>query len=456
MLPLISVILSAGQGKRMNSTLPKVLHRLGGRMLLEFVIDVAEKINVEKIHVVYGHGGEHVLAAFPNPPLNVNWVYQTPQLGTGHAVKQVMPNIPDQALVLVLYGDVPLIKPATLIEVISKVDGRSIGLVTVRLQDPFGYGRIVRNSQNRVVRIVEEKDTDDTEQAISEINTGIMAVPADRLRGWLSLLTQNNTQGEFYLTDIIALAVKDGITVETVMAKSEEEVMGVNDRIQLAQLERRYQQERANALMEAGVTLRDPIRLDIRGDVTAGKDVTIDVNVILEGRVIIGDNVTIGPNSYVRNTEIGAGSEIQANCILEDAIVGKNCRIGPFSRLRPGAQLAEQVHIGNFVEVKKSNVGKGSKINHLTYVGDAEIGCNVNVGAGTVTCNYDGTHKYRTEIGDSVFIGSGTMLVAPVTVGAGGTIGAGSTITKDTPPEKLTVERSRQVTLPRAWKRLSR
>lgn len=426
-------------------------------MLLEYVIHVASMIDPEKIHLVHGQGGEQIRAALsnaiPDATSNVHWVSQTPQLGTGHAVTQAMPHIPDQALVLVLYGDVPLIKPATLTEVISKAGEHSIGLVTVRLPDPAGYGRILRDSQGRVTGIIEEKDATDAEREITEVNTGIMAVPAGRLRGWLGSLTRDNIQGEFYLTDIIGLAVREGIAVETVMPESVEEVLGVNDRIQLVELERYYQREQARALMASGVTLRDPARLDIRGDIVAGQDVTIDVNVILEGKVVIGDGVTIGPNTIIRDTEIGAGTRIQANCVLEEAVISANCRVGPFSRLRPGTRLANQVHIGNFVEIKKSHVGEGSKVNHLTYVGDARIGRNVNVGAGTVTCNYDGVHKYPTEIGDSVFIGSGTMLVAPVTIGAGGTIAAGSTITKNTSPGKLTVERSRQVTLRRDWKR---
>ena len=438
----------------MKSALPKVLHRLGGRTLLEFVVDVAAKIDSERIYIVYGYGGEHVLAAFPSPPHNVNWVYQSSQLGTGHAVKRAMPYIPDEALVLVLYGDVPLISSATLREVVFKAGMRSIGLVTARLPDPTGYGRIVRDTGGRVVGIVEEKDASNTERNITEINTGIMVVPANYLRVWLDSLTKDNAQGEFYLTDIIELAVGEGISIETVTPALVEEVLGVNDRIQLARLERHYQQEQARLLMESGVTLRDPARLDIRGDVVVGQDVIIDVNVILEGRVVIGDRVSIGPNTYIRDTEIGNGTEILANCVLEDAIVSKECRIGPFSRIRPNTRLAEHVHIGNFVEIKKSNVKERSKINHLTYIGDAQIGHDVNVGAGTITCNYDGMQKHRTEIKDSVFIGSGTMLVAPVTLGTGSTIGAGSTITKDTPPNRLSVERSRQMTL-KSWKRLN-
>nr|VFJ92840.1 MAG: bifunctional UDP-N-acetylglucosamine pyrophosphorylase / Glucosamine-1-phosphate N-acetyltransferase [Candidatus Kentron sp. LFY] len=456
MLPLTVVILSAGKGKRMKSALPKVLHRLAGRMLLEFVIDAAKKINSEAIYVVYGHGSEHVLAAFPDLPLNIKWIYQSLQLGTGHAVKQVISHIPSEALVLILYGDVPLVKPKLLTEVVSKAGMQSIGLVTARLPDPTGYGRIVRDTfSGRVVGIIEEKDANDDERKITEINTGIMAISASHLRNWLGSLTQNNAQREFYLTDIIKLATQEDISVETVTPKLAEEVLGVNDRVQLAHLERHYQQEQARLLMESGVTLRDPARLDIRGDIVVGQDVIIDVNVILEGRVVIGDGANIGPNTYIRDTEIGEGTHVQANCVLEGVIVGKDCRIGPFSRIRPDTQLAEYVHIGNFVEIKKSDVKERSKINHLTYIGDAEVGHDVNVGAGTITCNYDGIQKHRTEIKGNVFIGSGTMLVAPVTLGTGSTIGAGSTITKDTPPHRLTVERNRQMTL-KGWKRLVR
>nr|VFK39606.1 MAG: UDP-N-acetylglucosamine pyrophosphorylase /glucosamine-1-phosphate N-acetyltransferase [Candidatus Kentron sp. SD]VFK44965.1 MAG: UDP-N-acetylglucosamine pyrophosphorylase /glucosamine-1-phosphate N-acetyltransferase [Candidatus Kentron sp. SD] len=440
----------------MKSALPKVLHRLGGRMLLEFVIDAATKINnLERIHVVYGHGGEHVLAAFPSPPFDINWVYQSSQLGTGHAVARVMPHISDEALVLILYGDVPLVKPELLEEVVFKVGKRNIAFVTARLPDPSGYGRIVRDASGRVVGIIEEKDASDDERNIIEINTGIMAVPARYLKGWVESLTRNNDQEEFYLTDIIGLAAQAGIPIETVTPESAEQVLGVNDRVQLAHLERYYQREQARLLMESGVTLRDPERLDIRGDILVGQDVTIDVNVILEGRVIIGAGVDIGPNTYIRDAEIGEGTQILSNCVIEDAVVGGNCRIGPFSRIRPDTQLAEHVHIGNFVEIKKSNVHERSKINHLTYIGDTQIGSDVNVGAGTITCNYDGTRKHRTEVEDNVFIGSGTMLVAPVTLSVGGTIGAGSTITKDTPPYKLSVERSRQMTI-KNWKRLVR
>lgn len=455
MLPLVAIILSAGQGTRMRSRLPKVLHQLGGRTLLEFVIDVAIKINSEKIHVVYGYGGERVKAAFSYLPIDINWVYQSSQLGTGHAVKQVMPHITSEALVLILYGDVPLVKIETLTEVISKAGKQSIGLVTAQLLDPTGYGRITRDTYGRVTGIIEEKDAHNDERNITEINTGIMVVPASLLRSWAGSLTQSNAQREFYLTDIIKLAVQDGISVETVTPKSVEETLGVNDRIQLAHLERYYQKEQANLLMESGVTLRDPTRLDIRGDIAVGQDVTIDVNVVLEGKIVIGSGVNIGPNTYIRDTEIGEDTHIQANCVLEEAIIGRNCRIGPFSRIRPDTQLAEHVHIGNFVEIKKSNIKEGSKINHLTYIGDAQVGCDVNVGAGTVTCNYDGTQKHFTEIKDNVFIGSGTMLVAPVTLGIASTIGAGSTITKNTPPYRLTVERSRQIAI-KGWKRLVR
>nr|VFK22104.1 MAG: UDP-N-acetylglucosamine pyrophosphorylase /glucosamine-1-phosphate N-acetyltransferase [Candidatus Kentron sp. MB]VFK27710.1 MAG: UDP-N-acetylglucosamine pyrophosphorylase /glucosamine-1-phosphate N-acetyltransferase [Candidatus Kentron sp. MB]VFK74399.1 MAG: UDP-N-acetylglucosamine pyrophosphorylase /glucosamine-1-phosphate N-acetyltransferase [Candidatus Kentron sp. MB] len=424
-------------------------------MLLELVIDAATKINPEKIHIVYGHGGEEVLTAFPRLPFNISWVYQSSQLGTGHAVKQVMPYIPNEALVLILYGDAPLVRAAFLAEVVSKAGTHGLGLVTARLPDPTGYGRITRDADDRVTGIVEEKDATNDQRGITEVNTGIMVVPAGYLREWVESLTQDNIQEEFYLTDIVQLAVQKGIPVETVMPESMEEVLGINDRVQLASLERYYQREQARLLMESGVTLRDPARLDIRGDVAIGKDVTIDVNVILEGRVVIADGVNIGPNTYIRDSEIGSGTQIQANCVIEGAVVRKNCRIGPFARIRPDTQLAEGVRVGNFVEIKKTDVGEGSKVNHLTYIGDARIGCDVNVGAGTVTCNYDGMRKHRTEIQDDVFIGSGAMLVAPVTLGRGSTIGAGSTITKNTPPNRLSVERNRQLAI-KGWKRTIR
>ena len=450
MCPLSAVILAAGQGKRMKSHVPKVLHVLAGRTLLEFVVDAARDAGAEALHVVYGHGGERVPETLAH--LGVNWILQEQQLGTGHAVQQAMPAISDDAVVLVLYGDVPLVDPETLRAVVARAGEESLGLVTVCLPHPAGYGRILRDNGGHVVGIVEEKDADDKQRCIEEINTGIVAVGAARLRRWLNMLDNDNAQGEFYLTDIISLAVREGLRVDTVAPKAPEEVLGVNDRRQLALLERYFQARVAERLMVDGVTLRDPARLDVRGTLVTGQDVTMDVNVIIEGRVVIGNHVTVGPNTYIRDAEIGDHTRIHANCVIEEAQVGGDCQIGPFSRLRPQARLADQVHVGNFVEIKKSDVGAASKVNHLTYVGDSEIGRGVNVGAGTITCNYDGANKHKTVIGDGAFIGSGTELVAPVIVGAGATIGAGSTITADTLPGKLTVERSRQRTV-NGWRR---
>jgi bifunctional UDP-N-acetylglucosamine pyrophosphorylase/glucosamine-1-phosphate N-acetyltransferase len=450
MRPLFVVILAAGQGKRIRSTLPKVLHQLAGRALLEHVVCAARILSPEEIHVVYGYGGERVRESLAH--LGVHWVVQRQQLGTGHAVAQAMPVIPDEARVLVLYGDVPLVEPASLSALCDQVAEGSLGLMTVRLPDPTGYGRVLRDEQGRVMGSVEERDASEAQRKLNEVNTGILAAHAGQLRGWLASLKDDNEQGEFYLPDVIARAVTQGVKVRTVVPRAPEEVLGVNDRCQLAHLERYYQSREAQRLMQDGVTLRDPARLDIRGTVTVGVDVTIDVNVLLIGEVVIGDGVAIGPNTVIRDSHIGDGTEILANSVIEQAHVGVRCQIGPFARLRPEAQLAEQVHIGNFVEIKKSTISSGSKVNHLSYVGDSHIGAQVNVGAGTITCNYDGANKHRTVIGDGAFIGSGTELVAPVTVGSGATIGAGSTITKDAPADALTLERSRQLTLSH-WRR---
>jgi len=450
MPPLHVVILAAGVGKRMRSDRPKVLHRLAHRSLLEFVVEAACALEPERVHVVYGHGGREVPDALAH--LDVAWVQQAEQLGTGHAVEQAMPGIPEQAVVLVLYGDVPLIASRTLAETVAGVDASSIALITVHLENPSGYGRIVRDAGGSVVAIVEERDAGERERAIREINTGILAVPAGALGRWLGELECDNAQGEYYLTDVIALAVRDGFSVRAVSPAAVEEVLGVNDRAQLAHLERCYQRGRAEALMREGVTLRDPARFDVRGEVSAGRDVVIDVGVLLEGRVTIGDAVSIGPHTIIRDTRIGDGVEILGHSVIEGADIGAGARIGPFSRIRPETRLGEGVHVGNFVEIKKSEVGAGSKVNHLSYVGDTEVGRDVNVGAGTITCNYDGANKHRTVIGDQAFIGSGTELVAPVKVGAGATIGAGSTITRDAPPGALTLARSRQATV-EGWKR---
>jgi len=448
-MPLSVVILAAGQGKRMKSDLPKVLQPLAGRPMLEHVIRCAGELDPAVIHVVYGHGGERVREVLASQP--VSWVLQAEQLGTGHAVMQAAPGIPDDHTVLVLYGDVPLTRAATLRSLLEPGPGK-LAILSVRLSDPTGYGRVLRDTAGRVYRIVEQKDANRKEQAVDEVNTGLMATGAGRLKAWLSKLSNDNAQGEYYLTDVVAMAVKDGVAVEAVLAQTTAEVLGVNDKLQLAQVEAEHRRMQAEALMLAGVTVIDPARLDVRGEVEHGRDVQLDVNVILEGRVKLGDGVRIGPNVLIRDCELGAGTVVNANCVLEQSVIGKGCIIGPFARLRPGNTLADGVHVGNFCEVKNSKVADGSKINHLSYVGDSDVGSRVNVGAGTVTCNYDGANKHRTTIGDGAFIGSGTMLVAPVTVGEGATIGAGSTITKDAPAGKLTLERSKQASLD-GWKR---
>ena len=449
-MPLSVVILAAGQGKRMKSDLPKVLQPLAGRPLLGHVLDTAAGLEAAATCVVYGHGGEQVLKSFEGR--NVRWALQAEQHGTGHAVMQAMPHIPDDHLVLILYGDVPLVQLDTLARLVAAASGDSVSLLSVMLPDPTGYGRIVRDGAGNVVRIVEHKDANAKERAIHESNTGLMCVPAGRLKGWLAALKNDNAQGEYYLTDIIVMAVRSGCQVHAVVAPTVTEVLGVNDKVQLAELEAAYRRQRATALMIEGATLVDPARFDARGPVSVGRDVHIDVNVVLEGTVKLGHRVHIGPNVVIRDCEIGDDVMIHANCVLDRAVVGARSIVGPFARLRPDAKLHEDVHVGNFVEVKKAELMRGAKANHLTYLGDATIGEKVNVGAGTITCNYDGVNKWRTEIGTGAFIGSGTMLVAPVKVGAGATIGAGSTITRDTPDGKLTLERSKQVTID-SWKR---
>ncbi|MCM2287446.1 MAG: bifunctional UDP-N-acetylglucosamine diphosphorylase/glucosamine-1-phosphate N-acetyltransferase GlmU [Sulfuritalea sp.] len=426
------VILAAGQGKRMRSDLPKVLHPLAGKPLLGHVIDTARELGAERICVVYGHGGERVREALDAPDLT--WAKQEPQLGTGHAVLQAMPAAVASAPTLVLYGDVPLIRVATLQRLIAAAGRGSLALLTAHLENPQGYGRIVRVA-GKVTRIVEEKDADDAERAIDEINTGILVAPTSALARWLPSLGNRNAQGEYYLTDIVALAVAEGMPVVTAHPDAAWETEGVNSKVQLAALERVHQRNVADALMEAGVTLADPARIDVRGELVCGRDVSIDVNCVFEGRVVLGDGV-----------------QIRANCVLEDAVVGAGSIVGPFARLRPGTELGREVHIGNFVEVKNSSIADRSKANHLAYLGDATIGSRVNVGAGTITCNYDGANKFRTIIEDDVFIGSDTQLVAPVTVGRGATLGAGTTLTRDAPPDQLTVSRAKQVSVP-GWKR---
>jgi bifunctional UDP-N-acetylglucosamine pyrophosphorylase/glucosamine-1-phosphate N-acetyltransferase len=449
-MPLSIVILAAGQGKRMKSDLPKVLQPLANKPLLAHVIDTANVMQADAIHVVYGHGGEQVKQALAHEPLN--WALQAEQLGTGHAVAQAMSAIPDDHNVLILYGDVPLIRTETLQQLLKHLDGNTVALLSVMLRDPTGYGRIVRDNAGNVFRIVEHKDANTKERAINEGNTGILAAPAKLLRQWLAALKNDNVQGEYYLTDVILMAAKQGCRVAAVVAPTETEVLGVNDKVQLAELEGAVRKERATALMVAGATVIDPARIDIRGTVTVGRDVYIDVNAVFIGEVILGNRVRIGPNCVIKDTRIDDDTELHANCVLDRAKVGSNCVIGPYARLRPEAELESEVHIGNFVEVKKSHIGARSKANHLTYLGDATVGADCNIGAGTVTVNYDGVNKWRTEIADNVFIGSGSMLVAPVKIGAGANTGAGSTITKEAPAGQLTLARAKQVTLP-TWKR---
>jgi len=449
-MPLSIVILAAGQGKRMKSDLPKVLQPLAARPLLAHVLASAKELEPADLYVVYGHGGEAVKSAFASDA--IHWVLQEPQLGTGHAVAQAAPQIPDDHTVLVLFGDVPLIRAETLRKLLAEVSDKTIGILSVTYQDPTGYGRIVRDTAGNVVRIVEHQDANTKERAIKEGNTGVIAAPARLFKKWLTALKPNNTQGEYYLTDVVVMAAKEGVRIAAVAAPSELEVLGVNDKLQLAQVTAALRQQCAERLMHEGATVVDPTRLDVRGDVTIGRDVYIDVNVVLVGTVKLGDRAKIGPNCYIKDCEIGADTELFPNCVIDTAVIGSHCNVGPFARLRPEARLDDEVHIGNFVEVKKSHVGYGSKANHLTYIGDTVIGRKVNVGAGTVTVNYDGANKWRTEIGDGAFIGSGSMLVAPVKIGPNSNVGAGSTITKDTPEGKLTLARSRQVTI-EGWKR---
>ncbi|WP_295431795.1 bifunctional UDP-N-acetylglucosamine diphosphorylase/glucosamine-1-phosphate N-acetyltransferase GlmU [uncultured Thiodictyon sp.] len=444
------VILAAGMGKRMRSDLPKVLHPLAGRPMLAHVVAAATRIGAARTVVVYGHGGAEVRAALADE--DCAWVEQAQQLGTGHAVLQAMPLVQAMDRVLVLYGDVPLVDADTLNRLIEASRDSGLGILTVLMDDPTGYGRIIRDAGGRILRSVEQKDGTPEELAVREANTGFLVADRARLDGWLQGLTNANAQGEYYLTDVIGLAVAQGERVASVHPVTLEEVSGVNDRVQLAALERFHQRRLAEGLMRNGVTLADPARLDIRGRLTTGRDLFIDVNLICEGDVTLGDGVRIGPNCLIRDSIIGDGTHIFANCVIEGAQVGSGARIGPYARLRPQARLAPDTHIGNFVEIKKANVGEGSKVNHLTYIGDTDIGAGVNVGAGTITCNYDGANKFRTVIGDGAFIGSNASLVAPVTIGVGATIGAGSVINQDAPPGELTVTRARQTTIP-GWQR---
>lgn len=435
----------------MRSSLPKVMHRLAGLPLLEHVIRTAQSLNPETIHVVYGHGGEQVRENLKH--LNVQWVKQEPQLGTGHAVQQAMPAI-NARMLLVLYGDVPLTRIETL-HALTQAADEGMALLTAELDDPSGYGRIVRDAKGRVTRIVEHKDATEADRTIREINTGILMAPVEQLKQWLAALGNKNSQGEYYLTDIIGMAARDGRAIATAQPQAEWEILGVNSKTQLAELERIHQRNQALALMEQGVTLMDPARFDLRGSLTCGQDVMIDVNVVIEGDVALGDRVTIGPNNVLRHCKIGAGTQIQPNCVIENAEISTDCRIGPFARIRPETRIAERAHIGNFVEIKKSTIGAGSKVNHLTYVGDSTVGIDVNVGAGTITANYDGANKHQTRIDDNASIGSNVVLVAPVRVGAGATIGAGSVISKDAPAGELTLSRVKQATVS-GWKRPTR
>ena len=449
-MSLSIVILAAGQGTRMRSDIPKALHRLAGKSLLEHVYNAACMLDHRQVLVVYGYGGELLKTELQH--LSVDWIEQAEQLGTGHAVKQAIPHIPDKDLVMILYGDIPMITTNTLHR-LAKVAGETgFGLLTSYIDNPQHYGRIIRNEIGDVIRIVEEKDASDTERDICEINTGMMAVSAATLKRWVNSLDNKNIQNEFYLTDIIAMAVNDGVKINTINPDSAVEIRGINDRAQLAEIERYYQLVQAHQLMRMGITIMDPSRFDLRGDLEIGQDILIDINVLLEGRLKIGDHVNIGANCCIRNSIIGDGVEILPNCVIDNAIIGNGCRIGPFARIRPDTVLEENVHIGNFVEIKKSVVDKNSKINHLTYIGDSEIGKNVNIGAGTITCNYDGAQKHKTIIEDEVFIGSDVQLVAPVKVGKGATIAAGTTITRDVDKDVLAIGRSEQQ-LVKHWKR---
>jgi bifunctional UDP-N-acetylglucosamine pyrophosphorylase / glucosamine-1-phosphate N-acetyltransferase len=447
-MPLDVIVLAAGQGKRMRSALPKVLHPLAGHPMLGHVLSSARSLAPRKIVVVHGHGAEQVRAAFNDA--DIAWALQAEQLGTGHAVQQAMPHVGSDADVLILYGDVPLVRPETLQRLVAAAAG-GVAVLTAELDDPSGYGRIVRQGKERIGRIVEHKDASPAELDIREINAGFMALSAARLAGWLGRITNKNAQKEYYLTDVVSLAVSEGVAVKPVKVVDAIEVAGVNSKGELATMERALQARQAKALLEEGVSLADPARIDIRGSLQCGRDVFIDVNCVFEGDVRLGDGVRIAANCVVRNAKLGEGTEVLAFSHLDDCEVGKGCRLGPYARLRPGSQLAEEVHVGNFVEVKASRIGPRSKANHLSYIGDSELGSGVNVGAGTITCNYDGVSKHRTVIEDDCFIGSDATLVAPVRIAKGSYVGAGSTITKDTPAGQLSVARARQVAVP-GWK----
>jgi len=443
------VILAAGMGKRMHSALPKVLHPLAGKPLLSHVVDTARALAPSTLCIIYGHGGEQVRDALHAS--DVCFARQEPQLGTGHAVMQALPQLDDGTPTLILYGDVPLTGAASLQRLLDTAGNQKLGILTVNLDDPTGYGRIVREG-GAIKRIVEQKDANESERAIREVNTGIMVAPTASLKKWLGKLSNNNAQGEYYLTDIVAAAVKDGVEVVSAQPDAVWETHGVNSKRQLAELERIYQRNAADRLLDEGVTLADPLRIDIRGSLRCGRDVSIDVGCVFEGDVVLADGVRVDAYCVIRNSRIGAKTHVRPYSHFEDATIGEECIIGPYARLRPGTVLAEDVHIGNFVEVKNSEIAAHSKANHLTYVGDSTVGTRVNLGAGTITCNYDGVNKSRTVIEDDVFVGSATQLIAPIRVGRGATLGAGTTLTKDAPAEKLTVSRARQVTVD-GWQR---
>jgi bifunctional UDP-N-acetylglucosamine pyrophosphorylase/glucosamine-1-phosphate N-acetyltransferase len=448
------IILAAGQGSRMKSKKPKVLHGIGGKPMVQHVIDCALELDAPRIHVVVGHGADQVREALGDQALN--FALQAEQLGTGHAVAQALHGTHPEGISLVLYGDVPLTRSETLRQLVDIAAQDKLGLLTVKLADPSGYGRIIRNDADQVLAIVEHKDASEAQRGVDEVNTGILALPTRLLADWLPRLSSNNAQGEYYLTDVIAMAADQGVLIEAIQPEHEQEVQGVNNRQQQAELERWYQLREARRLMHQGVTLLDPSRLDVRGNLSAGFDVVIDINCVFEGRVQLGNDVTIGPNCHIADAVIGDGCHIKANSVIEQATLQEGCDVGPFARLRPGTELAAGVKVGNFVETKKARIGEGSKVSHLSYIGDATIGSDVNVGAGTITCNYDGINKSQTEIGDGAFIGSNTALVAPVKVGMGATVGAGSTITRDVADDQLSVARAKQRNLdnwPRPTKR---
>jgi len=443
------VILAAGQGKRMHSNLPKVLHPVAGKALVRHVLDTARSLAPTRLCVVYGHGGDTVRAALAAP--NLAFALQEPQLGTGHALAQALPHLASDGLTVVLYGDVPLIQAGTLRQLLHAAQG-GVGMLTMRLDDPAGYGRILRDAGGRITGIVEQKDATAEQRGINEVNTGIMALPTERLADWLGRLSNRNAQGEYYLTDVVAMAVAEGVAVNAVHPAGEWEVLGVNSKVQLAELERIYQRRVAGQLLEQGVRLADPARLDVRGELSCGRDVAIDVGCVFEGRVELGDGVEVGPYCVLKNVRVAAGARLAAFTHAEEAVVGPDAVVGPYARLRPGTELGPEAHVGNFVEIKNSVLGAQSKANHLAYVGDATVGARVNIGAGTITCNYDGANKHRTIIEDDAFIGSDSQLVAPVTVGRGATLGAGTTLTKDAPADSLTVSRAKQVSLT-GWQR---